>query len=60
MEVKSPINSTEKKTSKDLIKEGEPKKTSYNMPIINLESYESSMPIAKPDTTIVYTILKRP
>jgi hypothetical protein len=60
IEIKTPMHKNSTKTSKDLIVEGEPKKTSYNMPILSLESHESNMAIAKPDTTIVYTILKRP
>jgi len=60
IEIKTPMQKNSTKTSKDLIVEGEPKKTSYNMPILSLESHESNMAIAKPDTTIVYTILKRP
>ncbi|MCP9769492.1 hypothetical protein EGI22_16430 [Lacihabitans sp. LS3-19] len=57
MDVKSPMNATGKKTSKDLIKEG---KISYNMPIVDFGGYESFMPIAKPDSAIVYTILNKP
>jgi hypothetical protein len=59
LEIRTPLQKNDNKTSKELIGKGDQKKTSYNMIIKDLGGYEDNMPISKPDSTIVYTLLNQ-